>query len=57
MIIFALSNGYLGSSLMMHAPDSVRPIEREIAGSLMAFGLVGGLAVGALFAWFLPYIL
>mgnify|MGYP006137294863 CR=1 FL=1 len=47
MAVFALSNGWLTTCALMHAPESVPPPERERAGSLMICFLNGGLFVGS----------
>ena len=47
MLLFAISNGYIGTICMMHGPLAVRPTERKLAGTLMAFFLTFGLTVGA----------
>ncbi|XP_069023975.1 equilibrative nucleoside transporter 1-like isoform X2 [Embiotoca jacksoni] len=47
MILFAFSNGYLASLCMCYGPKNVLPHEAETAGSIMAFFLSLGLALGA----------
>ncbi|XP_063053566.1 equilibrative nucleoside transporter 1 isoform X1 [Engraulis encrasicolus] len=47
MILFAFSNGYLASLCMCFGPKKVLPYEAETAGSIMAFFLSLGLALGA----------
>ncbi|KAM9363832.1 equilibrative nucleoside transporter 1-like [Symphorus nematophorus] len=47
MILFAFSNGYLASLCMCFGPKNVLPHEAETAGSIMAFFLSLGLALGA----------
>ncbi|KAJ1147888.1 hypothetical protein NDU88_000729 [Pleurodeles waltl] len=51
MIIFAFSNGYLASLCMCFGPKKVLPYEAETAGSIMAFFLSLGLALGAGFSF------
>ncbi|XP_078503436.1 equilibrative nucleoside transporter 1 isoform X2 [Lissotriton helveticus] len=51
MIIFAFSNGYLASLCMCFGPKKVLPYEAETAGSIMAFFLSLGLALGAAFSF------
>jgi len=50
--LFAYSGGFLGAILMMVGPTKVSPPEKEVAGTVMAFFLVMGLAVGAGASWF-----
>uniref|UniRef100_A0A8C2AG30 Solute carrier family 29 member 1b n=1 Tax=Cyprinus carpio TaxID=7962 RepID=A0A8C2AG30_CYPCA len=47
MILFAFSNGYLASLCMCFGPKKVDASEAETAGSIMAFFLSLGLALGA----------
>ncbi|KAF0036986.1 hypothetical protein F2P81_009860 [Scophthalmus maximus] len=47
MIFFAFSNGYLASLCMCYGPKNVLPHEAETAGTIMAFFLSLGLALGA----------
>ena len=47
MAAFSLSNGWLTSCALMHAPEAVPPSERGRAGSLMICFLNGGLFVGS----------
>ncbi|XP_051967878.1 equilibrative nucleoside transporter 1-like [Xyrauchen texanus] len=47
MILFAFSNGYLASLCMCFGPKKVDPSEAETAGTIMAFFLSLGLALGA----------
>uniref|UniRef100_UPI0037E9B5A5 equilibrative nucleoside transporter 1-like isoform X2 n=1 Tax=Semicossyphus pulcher TaxID=241346 RepID=UPI0037E9B5A5 len=47
MILFAFSNGYLASLCMCYGPKNVLPHEAETAGTIMAFFLSLGLALGA----------
>ncbi|KAJ5075037.1 equilibrative nucleoside transporter 1 isoform a [Anaeramoeba ignava] len=58
MVIFALSNGYCSSVIMMIAPHSIQPYKRDAAGSLMTAFLQIGLVVGSCSSWifilFLP---
>ena len=53
MALFALSNGYLSSNLMMLGPTSVDPNHAEIAGTLMVFFLTFGLLSGSLCSFLL----
>ena len=48
MVIFALSNGYLSSVMMMTAPTLVPPKFQELAGTYMVFMLLCGLGLGSL---------
>jgi equilibrative nucleoside transporter 1/2/3 len=50
-LLFGLTNGYLGSSCMMGAPEWVEPEEREAAGSFMGLMLVSGLTAGGLLSF------
>nr|XP_012598815.1 equilibrative nucleoside transporter 1 isoform X3 [Microcebus murinus] len=47
MAAFAFSNGYLASLCMCFGPKKVKPAEAETAGTIMAFFLCLGLALGA----------
>lgn len=49
--LFAYSGGFLGAVLMMVGPSKVSPPEKEVAGTVSAFFLVMGLAVGAGASW------
>ncbi|XP_039710526.1 equilibrative nucleoside transporter 1 isoform X2 [Pteropus medius] len=48
---FAFSNGYLASLCMCFGPKKVKPAEAETAGTIMAFFLSLGLALGAVFSF------
>lgn len=56
MALFAFTNGYLASLCMGYAPQFVRSKDAEMAGSLMTFFLILGLALGAAFSFFLGTI-
>ncbi|XP_043818646.1 equilibrative nucleoside transporter 1 isoform X2 [Dromiciops gliroides] len=56
MIFFAFSNGYLASLCMCFGPKKVKPSEAETAGTIMAFFLSLGLALGALLSFLLRAI-
>ncbi|XP_058496323.1 equilibrative nucleoside transporter 1-like isoform X2 [Solea solea] len=47
MLVFAFTNGYLSSLCMCYGPKNVLPHEAETAGTIMAFFLSLGLALGA----------
>ncbi|XP_062980275.1 equilibrative nucleoside transporter 1 [Elgaria multicarinata webbii] len=51
MIFFAISNGYLASLCMCLGPKKVLSHEAETAGTIMAFFLSLGLAMGAIFSF------
>ncbi|XP_004673587.2 PREDICTED: equilibrative nucleoside transporter 1 isoform X2 [Condylura cristata] len=51
MAAFAFSNGYLASLCMCFGPKKVKPTEAETAGTIMAFFLSLGLALGAVFSF------
>ncbi|XP_045398017.1 equilibrative nucleoside transporter 1 isoform X4 [Lemur catta] len=51
MAAFAFSNGYLASLCMCFGPKKVKPAEAETAGTIMAFFLCLGLALGAIFSF------
>ncbi|KAM4695157.1 equilibrative nucleoside transporter 1 [Discoglossus pictus] len=53
MILFAMSNGYLASLCMCFGPKKVEVYDAETAGSIMAFFLSLGLALGAGFSFLL----
>jgi len=48
---FGLTNGWLGSSCMMAAPEWVEDGEREATGGFMGLNLVAGLTVGSLLSF------
>lgn len=48
---FGLTNGFLGSSCMMAAPEWVEDGEREATGGFMGLNLVAGLTVGSLLSF------
>ena len=50
-LLFGLTNGYLGSTCMMAAPEWVEESEREAAGSFMGLCLVGGLTFGSVLSF------
>lgn len=53
MVLFAFSNGYLASLCMCFGPKKVLPHEAETAGTIMAFFLSLGLALGAALSFLL----
>ncbi|XP_066474714.1 equilibrative nucleoside transporter 1 [Tiliqua scincoides] len=57
MIFFAISNGYLASLCMCFGPKKVQPHEAETAGTIMAFFLSLGLALGAVLSFPFRYII
>ncbi|XP_033115947.1 equilibrative nucleoside transporter 1-like [Anneissia japonica] len=57
MVIFAFSNGYLGSLCMMYGPRKVRKDYRETAGNMMALFLSLGLAFGSLVSFALRMVI
>eukprot|EP00118_Oscarella_pearsei_P015927 m.148023 g.148023 ORF g.148023 m.148023 type:complete len:482 (+) comp38488_c0_seq4:23-1468(+) len=54
--ILGITNGYFGCMSMVLAPSKVEPDKRELAGNLMTFVLLFGLAAGASFAFLLNYL-
>jgi len=55
--LFGVTNGYLGATLMMNGPTKVNPQEKEVAGNIMAFFLVSGLALGSALSYIVsPYV-
>jgi solute carrier family 29 (equilibrative nucleoside transporter), member 1/2/3 len=48
---FGLTNGWVGSSCMMAAPEWVEDGEREATGGFMGLNLVAGLTVGSLLSF------
>ncbi|CAG8610987.1 13229_t:CDS:2 [Funneliformis mosseae] len=48
--LFAVSNGYMGSLTMMAAPQ-VEGVNKGLAGTIMSFCLVLGLAIGSVFSF------
>jgi equilibrative nucleoside transporter 1/2/3 len=48
---FGLTNGWLGSSCMMSAPEWVEDGEKEATGGFMGLNLVAGLTVGSLLSF------
>jgi len=57
MILFSLSNGYVGTLAMMFGPDLVNNQNKEIAGTLMVFFLTFGLTVGVWTGTGIDYLL
>eukprot|EP00002_Diphylleia_rotans_P040290 TRINITY_DN9513_c0_g3_i1.p1 TRINITY_DN9513_c0_g3~~TRINITY_DN9513_c0_g3_i1.p1 ORF type:complete len:433 (+),score=87.70 TRINITY_DN9513_c0_g3_i1:59-1357(+) len=49
--LFAFTNGYCGSLIMMFGPDQAEPVERELAGSIMIFACQTGVFVGSCIGW------
>jgi len=58
LALFAVSNGYLTSLLMMRAitDPELQQDERDVASSLMLLYLVGGLAMGAILSFVLSLL-
>lgn len=56
MFLFALSNGYVSSRLMMVAPSFVPAADQQLAGMMMAFFLVIGLGLGSVTSFFTAYL-
>ena len=52
MAIFALTNGYNSTLCMIYGPSLVEDNNKERAGLIMNFHLVGGIFIGALIASF-----
>jgi hypothetical protein len=52
MILFALSNGYNGTLLMIYGPQEVDTEYKESAGMVCNLHLLGGIFMGCLFATF-----
>ena len=50
--LFGFTNGWIGSSCMMAAPEWVQQDEREATGGFMGLVLVAGLTVGSLLSFF-----
>ena len=48
IFLFAVTNGYYGSLIMMNTPGKVPPEDRENAGSVMTMALVWGVCLGVL---------
>jgi len=46
-VTFGLTNGWLGSNILMTAPGLVEEDEREVTGGFMGLCLVAGLTVGS----------
>jgi len=51
--LFALTNGYYGSIVMMIGPSKVDNSQKELAGTFMSFTVIAGLTLGALLSWIL----
>ncbi|CAG8675593.1 14484_t:CDS:1 [Ambispora leptoticha] len=52
LFLFGVTNGYLGSAIMMAGPQQLPDNEKDIAGPTLGFALVTGLAVGSGFSFF-----
>ncbi|CAG8780203.1 17668_t:CDS:2, partial [Gigaspora rosea] len=50
LFLFSVSNGYVGSISMMAGPQVVG-VEKDLAGTLLSFFLVVGLAIGSIFSF------
>ncbi|GIQ83588.1 equilibrative nucleoside transporter [Kipferlia bialata] len=50
MAVFAVSNGYTSTVIMMLSPDTVRPVDKGLAGVIITFYLNLGLTAGVFFA-------
>ena len=50
MALFAITNGYNSTLLMIYGPMMAKEEHREKAGIIMGFNLVGGIFFGALVA-------
>ncbi|XP_031561564.1 equilibrative nucleoside transporter 1-like isoform X2 [Actinia tenebrosa] len=57
MLLFGISNGYLGSLCMMYGPGLVEKKDSETAGTMMAFLLIVGLGLGAAFSFVVSALL
>ena len=57
MVIFSVSNGYLGTKCMMYGPNLVPPQHAETAGTIMALFLSSGLALGAGFSFLITTLI
>ncbi|XP_054833774.1 equilibrative nucleoside transporter 1 [Eublepharis macularius] len=57
MIFFSFSNGYLASLCMCFGPKKVLPHEAETTGTIMAFFLSLGLALGAVSSFLFKYVI
>ncbi|XP_067320411.1 equilibrative nucleoside transporter 1 isoform X2 [Anolis sagrei] len=57
MVFFSFSNGYLASLCMCFGPKKVLSHEAETAGTIMAFFLSLGLALGAIFSFLFKYVI
>lgn len=57
MVIFALSNGYLGTLAMMFGPTKAEVHEKETAGFIMTLALNFGIFCGVHFAFLLLYLI
>ena len=56
VVLFGLSNGYLGSVAMVTAPQQVREDEKETASTIMAFFLSGGLFSGGVLSFLWTFV-
>lgn len=52
MALFSLTNGYNSTLLMIYGPTIVKDADKERAGLIMSFHLVGGIFLGSLIASF-----
>jgi len=50
LLLFAISNGYIGTLPMMAAPQ-VEGVAKDLAGTIMTFCLVFGLVLGSIFSF------
>eukprot|EP01089_Gocevia_fonbrunei_P002252 TRINITY_DN1223_c0_g1_i5.p1 TRINITY_DN1223_c0_g1~~TRINITY_DN1223_c0_g1_i5.p1 ORF type:complete len:287 (+),score=22.01 TRINITY_DN1223_c0_g1_i5:341-1201(+) len=56
MVVFALSNGYLGTLAMMYGPVNALEHEKEVAGAVMSFFLNLGIFTAVNFAFLLLFL-
>jgi hypothetical protein len=52
MALFSITNGYNSTLLMIYGPSLVKDADKERAGLIMSFHLVGGIFLGSLIASF-----
>lgn len=50
--LVAATNGYNAAAAMLMGPQQVRDVDKERAGMIMNFHLIGGVCIGTLFAAF-----
>ncbi len=49
--VFAVTNGYLSTALLLQGTQGLNAAQQEVASSVLIFALAVGLALGSMVAW------